>query len=373
MKQLFVVMVSLAFYAHGYCQQFYVFVGSYNTNKNNDGLYVYLLDTSSGSLTKISSVNNVLNPSFITLLPKGNLLYACTDTRTVGAGSVTSFIFNPLQGRVAPVDNKKSGGDNPVYVSTNPTGKWVIAANYSGGSAAVFKVDANGGVSDAAQVITYTDSSINKNRQEKSHVHSAVFSPNGKYAFFPDLGADKIRIYRFKANSKTPLQPANPAFVQTTPGSGPRHLIFNKAGNIAWCIEEMAGAICTYRFARAKLTLLQRVMTHPATVTGDHKSADLHLSPDERFLYATNREDENNIAIFSVAKNGQLTNIGYHPTSGLHPRNFAIDPTGNFLIVANQNTGNLVVLRRNKITGLLQNTGVEVRVDSPSCVKIREY
>ena len=361
-------------------QKSYVFIGSYNAHKNTPGIYVYELDTLSGQLKEVSVFKNIRNPSFLTLSPNGQFIIACTETQTANAGSVTSFAFDPTDGGLTLVNSQKSGGENPVYVSADISGRWLINANYTSGSASVFRINEEGKISPAIQAIYYTDSSINKSRQDHSHIHSAVFSPDNKYVFFPDLGADKIRVYQFDTLKNEPFQKGPIRFTKTFPGSGPRHITFNSKGNVAYCIEEMGGAVGVYSFAKGTLKPIQRLIMHPENSENNsskkivsYSSADIHLSPDGRFLYASNREPQNNIAIFSVKKNGTLKAIGFDSTYGVHPRNFAIDPTGKFLIVANQISGNIVVFRRNQSTGLLENTGEKIKIESPSCIKIRQY
>lgn len=361
-------------------QKSYVFIGSYNAGKNTPGIYVYELDTLSGQLKEVSVVKNIRNSSFLTLSPNGQFVIACTETQTANAGSITSFAFDSINGKLTWVDSQKSGGENPVYVSSDMSGRWLINANYTGGSASVFRINEEGKINPAIQVINYTDSSINKSRQSKSHIHSAVFSPDSKYAFFPDLGADKIRIYKFDTLRNEPFQNGPTHFTKTFPGSGPRHIIFNSKGNIAYCIEEMGGAVDVYSFKKGILKPIQRLMMHSENSENNspkrlpsYSGADIHLSPDGRFLYASNREPQNNIAIFSVKKNGKLKAIGLDSTYGVHPRIFSIDPTGKFLIVANQMSDNIVVLKRDMSTGMLKTTGEEIKVESPSCVKIRQY
>ena len=364
-------------------QKSYVFIGSYNANKNTPGIYIYELDTLSGQLKEASVVKDIKNPSFLTLTPNGKFVIACTETQTPNAGSITSFAFDPTTKELAFINSQKSGGDNPVYVSSDISGRWLINANYTGGSASVFRVNKEGKISPAVQVISYTDSSINKSRQDHSHIHSAVFSPDNKYVFFPDLGADKIRFYQFDTLQQKPFQiryPSDGNSIKTLPASGPRHITFNRKGDVAYCIEEMGGAVDVYSFARGRLKPIQRLVMHSKNPDNDspngfpsYSGADIHLSPDGRFLYASNREPQNNIAVFSVKKNGTLKSIGSDSTYGVHPRIFAIDPTGRYLIVANQRSGNIVVFKRNLSTGMLEKTGEEIKVESPSCVKIRQY
>jgi 6-phosphogluconolactonase len=309
----------------------------------------------------------------LTLSASGKYLYACSETQTPNAGSVSSFSFDLKNKTLSFINSQKSGGDNPAYVSLHQSGKWIVNANYSGGSVAVHALAEDGSIQPAAQVIKYADSSIIKARQNQSHIHSAVFSPDHRYLFLPDLGADKIRIYRFNQSQDKPLAEVQIPFVKTLAGSGPRHFTFHPNGKFAYCIEEISGTIDAFQYANGKLNNIQRVATHTDQFKDNFGSADIHISPDGKFLYASNRGVENNIAIFSIKKDGKLTSIGYQSTLGNHPRNFSIDASGKFLIVANMISGDIVVFRRNSKTGLLTRVGTEIKVASPSCIVIRQY
>ena len=246
-------------------------------------------------------------------------------------------------------------------------------ANYSGGSVAVHPLAEDGSIKHDAQVIAYTDSSIIKERQDQSHIHSTVFSPDYRYLFLPDLGADKIRIYKFNDLQDQPLQTAQIPFVKTVAGSGPRHFTFHPNGKFAYCIEELSGTIDIFKYANGKLDKIQRIATHTDQFKDNFGSADIHISPDGKFLYASNRGVENNIAIFSIKNEGTLSNIGYQSSLGNHPRNFSIDASGKFLIAANMISGDIVVFKRNSKTGLLTKVGTEIKIANPSCIVIRKY
>jgi 6-phosphogluconolactonase (cycloisomerase 2 family) len=223
-------------------------------------------------------------------------------------------------------------------------------------------------------MIQFTDSSINKTRQEKAHIHATVFSPNNDYIFFPDLGSDKIRVYKFDSTNIKPLILASQYLVNTALGAGPRHITFHPNSKFAYCIEELSGMVCAYSYNNGKLDTIQKLFSYAKTQE-TYASADIHISPDGRFLYTSNRgEKENTIAIFSIdPTTGKLKLIAHQQTYGKHPRNFAIDPTGNFLLVANQITNNIIVFKRNLNTGMLTKTGNEIKVQRPSCLQLRKY
>jgi 6-phosphogluconolactonase (cycloisomerase 2 family) len=364
--------IALLFAVSAFSQNTYVFLGSYNRDKTAESIQVYQLDTINGNLSKITAVKNVVNPSYLTLSPNGKYLYACTETKTPNAGSVSSFEFNPQNKTLTFLNSQKSGGENPVYVAVHKSGKWLVNGNYTEGSVSVHPLLENGKIDSLAQNFQYIEGSVNKERQERSHIHSTVFSPQNDYLFLPDLGADKIRCYQFDATQKQPLIETNHPFFKIDLEAGPRHFTFHPNQKFGYCIEEMAGAISVYRYEGGILTKIQRINTHPDNIKEGFESSDIHISPDGKFLYATNRGKENNIAIFSIAQNGLLKSIGYQSTLGEHPRIFAIDESGKFLIATNVLTGNVVVFRRNSQTGLLKKTGNEVKMENVSCVQIKQ-
>jgi 6-phosphogluconolactonase (cycloisomerase 2 family) len=250
----------------------------------------------------------------------------------------------------------------------------VVNANYTGGSISVFPVKEDGGLSPFTQLLQFTGSSVNSTRQEKAHLHAAVFSPAYDYLFAPDLGSDKIRTFKFDATNASAPMTCDSNTLNTIPGSGPRHFTFSPNGNFAYCIEELSGMITAYSYMDGKLDSIQRIFSY-SFPRDSYGSADIHLSPDGRFLYTSNRwPDENTIAIFSVdSLTGKLTLAGHQPTYGDHPRNFTLDPSGNFLLVANLSTNNIVVFKRDRSTGLLTKTPYEIILSSPSCLQMRRY
>ncbi|MFP3834053.1 lactonase family protein [Chryseobacterium sp. SIMBA_028] len=356
-----------------YAQDTYVFFGSFNRDKEIEGIYVYQLDTIKGKLSKVTSVKGILNPSFLTLSPNKKYLFACTESKTKGAGSISSFEFNPRKKTLTFINSQKSGGENPVYLAAHKNGKWLINGNYTEGSTSVYLVSENGFIQPYVQNLQFSEGSIDPNRQERSHIHSTVFSPNFDYVFLPDLGADKIRSYSFNNDQREPLIETEKPFTQAVLGSGPRHFTFHPNGNYAYCIEEMAGAVSVFKYESGKLESIQRINTHSDKIKNSFESSDVHISPDGCYLYASNRGQENNIAIFSIQNDGTLKNVGYQPTGGKHPRVFAIDSTGNFLITTNSVSGTATVFKRNLETGLLKRVGRKVKMKGVSSVQIGTY
>ncbi|WP_246485219.1 lactonase family protein [Chitinophaga qingshengii] len=354
-------------------QQYYLFIGSYNKDKNKTGIYIYRFNRATGKSDMTDTIGNVLNPGYLVPSANGSYLYACTEAQTPKAGSVSSYAFNPETGKAVWINSQSSGGDNPVYITEHKSGRWLAVANYTGGSAAVLPVE-NGHVGKAAQVFAFKDSSLT-DRQRSAHIHSAVLDPAHRFLFLPDLGADKIRCFAFDAQLPAPLQPATPPFTATVPGSGPRHFAFHPTLPLAYSIEELSGMVTAYHYANGKLDSLQRIKAHYKRGQDiDYSGADIHVSPDGRFLYASIRAEENIIVIYAIdPATGLLTRIARQSTGGDHPRNFVIDPTGKYLLVANMMSNNVVVFERNAQTGLLKKTGTTLNMPAPSCLQIKAY
>lgn len=358
---LFIVTAPMAACAQNNSQP-YLLVGTYTSGKS-EGIYVYRFNSNTGEFAPVSIAKGIKNPSFLAVSPNNKNVYAVSETD--GQGSVTAFSFN--NGNLTQLNSRSSGGNGPCYVSTDKTGKWVAVGNYGGGSFEILPVQADGSLGEASTVMVHQGKSINAQRQEKAHVHMTMFGPGNDYLFVPDLGIDKVMIYGF--NEKTgSISTASPAIAD--PGHGPRHLDFHPNGKYAYLMEELSGTVAVFSYKKGKLTAIQNITSHPTGYKGTIGSADIHVSPDGKFLYCTNRGESNTIAIFSInEKNGQITPIGYESTLGKVPRNFNFDPSGNFLLVANQNSDNIVIYKRDHKTGKLTALDKQIQVPNPVCIK----
>jgi 6-phosphogluconolactonase len=365
-----ILLLAIMFISFGCsAQKFYLFTGTY-TNSGSKGIYVYTFNSSTGNTELVSNTDSVVNPSYLTVSKNGNYVYAVNETNGAVPGRVSAFSFDKKSGKLHFLNTHLSGGDDPCYVALNADGKWLAVANYSGGSAAIFPVNKNGSLQPYAQLIQDSVSSINKDRQEKAHVHETVFSPDNKYLFTPDLGMDKIMIYKFNSSAKRPLKPSLPPYVEVKAGSGPRHITFHPNKKFVYLINELSGFVVAYNYKDGKFSELQNISAHPEEFKGVIGSSEIDTSPDGKFLYVSNRGEENTITIFSInSVSGKLNLVGYQPT-GKGPRHFMIDPTGKFLLVANQDSDNVVIFKRDKITGLLTATGEEIKVPKPVCLQM---
>lgn len=339
-------------------------VGTYTKN-GSKGIYVLSFDTATGKATEISHTETASNPSFLTISKDHGQVYA-TNEDSDGKISAYSFVDNKLN----LIQEKTSKGAHPCYIALSPDQSNLFVANYSGGSITSYHRFADGRLSNPQQFIQHEGKSVNEARQEKAHVHGIFFSPDGKYVLTPDLGKDEISIYPYQTKNGPPLLTQKASSIQSSPGAGPRHLCFSSNGKYLYVIEELTGSISVYRFYKGIASFLQKVVTHPKTFKGVAASADIHLSPDGLYLYASNRGNENNIVSFKVLPNGKLEEktIQYTSTEGKAPRNFTISKDGNWLLAANQDSNNIIAFRRNIQTGALTSMGVSIKLSMPVCL-----
>jgi 6-phosphogluconolactonase len=349
-------------------QNFYLFIGTY-TGTGSKGIYVYRFDAGTGKAQWICNTDSANNPSFLAMGRGDSVLYAVNEVASPTGGRLSAYHFNRRIGQLSLLNTQPTGGNHPCYVSVDGERNTVVAGNYSGGNLAVFATNSDGSLQPYRQLVQHSGSSVNLQRQTAPHVHATVFAPDGRYVFVPDLGIDKIMAYQYQKKNAQPLLPAVPPAVPATAGAGPRHLNFHPNGRWAYLMQELNGAVVAYAYQKGTLKKIQELPAHADTASGPFGSADIHVSPDGRFLYVSNRAAENNLAIFKVNQsNGQLTLVGFQSTLGLKPRNFSIDPTGRFLLVANQESDVIVVFKRNEETGLLTDTGERIEVKTPVCL-----
>jgi len=350
----------------------YLIIGTY-TSDSSEGIYVYKFNTETGDNSFVSSAK-ASNPSFLAVAPNQKYVYAVNEnadsTKFTVTGHIAAFAFNKTTGRLSFINKQESGGKHPCYVTIDKTDKWVFAGNYSSGSLAVLPVRPDGGLNVATQIINHEGSSVVADRQEAPHVHATFLHPNNKVLYVPDLGIDKVMIYDFDIKKGKLKSSANP-FVITEPGAGPRHIDIYPNGKYAYLMEELTGSISAYKIEKnGYLGLIQNISGLPRDFNGIIGSADIHVSPDGKFLYCSNRGESNTIGILSInPSNGMLVWVDDQSTLGKTPRNFSLDPTGNFLLVANQNSDVIVIFKRDKQTGLLEDTGKRIRVSKPVCLK----
>jgi 6-phosphogluconolactonase len=368
MKFILSTILFFMFFISSAQKKQYMLVGTYTSGKSS-GIYVYSFDSRSEAAQLVDSIKTS-NPSYIAVSPNKKFVYAVNEDAEPGiGGKVTAFAFNKQTGRLLQLNQQRSMGNHPCYITVDKTGKWVIVGNYSSGTVAVLPVRKDGSLGEAVTVKQHEGSGVNKERQEGPHVHSTVLSPDNKTLFVPDLGIDKIMLYAFNANNGSLQAKTNP-YIKLADGSGPRHFDLHPNGKWAYLIQEMAGTITAFNFRNGSLRSFQTISSLPAGFSKSFSSADIHVSPDGKFLYASNRDSANDIAIYKIhPSTGRLSLVGHQSTLGKTPRNFNFDPSANFLLVANQRSDDIIIFRRNVQSGLLRDTGKKINVGNPVCIK----
>jgi len=359
----------------------YVYVGTYTPPSGKaEGIYVYRMDPATGALTKVQTVPTP-SPSFLALDPSRRWLYAVNELDNYGghpSGAVSAFAINPASGTLAPLNTQPSYGTYPAHLTVDPSGQYVLAANYGGGNVAVFPIQRDGSLGTATDLAQNSGAGPNAARQEAAHAHMITFDPAGRYAALVDLGIDKVLIYQLNTSSgklvphdvATQLGATAPSYAGAAPGAGPRHIAFAASGRYAYVINELDSTITTFGYdaERGVLDPRQVIGTLPPASTGRSTGAEIAVAPSGRFLYASNRGHDS-IAIFAInAENGALTAMGWEPTQGTMPRFFALDPSGRYLYAANQESDTIVAFRVDQTTGALAPTGQVIETGCPVCI-----
>ena len=350
-----------------------LFVGSFTDKKPGEGIHVYEFNTETGEASLKFALDSVTNTSFLKLSKNGNYLYSVMDSQMTFNGKIAAFAIDSIQGKLDLINIQDCGGLNPAHIDIDKTGNFLASSQYSDGSLSMFRINKDGSLNPHSQVLRFKDSSVIKSRQEASHIHSSNFSPDNKFLFAQDLGADKIRGFNFDMNNQDSIL-LNEDQIKMKLGSGPRHFTFHPNGKFGYSIAELSGKITAFNYKDGLLEFIEDYQSYQKQ-QNIYRAADIHISPDGNFLYASNRgPEEDSISIFSInLDNGTLNLIEYDPTYGKHPRNFVIDPSGKFLLVANQFTGNIVIFSRNIKTGKLAKLPNEIRGNNPSSLQMRTY
>ena len=345
----------------------FMIIGTYTSGKSN-GIYVYRFDEVTGKSTYVSEVE-AANPTYLAVSSDERHVYSVGENNGEAAVAY-AFSFDKANGKLNLLNFQPTNSPGPCYINTDQAGHFVVTANYGGGTVSVFPLATDGSLRPVEKVIEFEGSGFDKNRQDKPHLHSTVFSPDQRYLFAADLGTDKL--HTFTTNSSTPfLTPGNPEAYTLEAGSGPRHLTFHPNSKYAYLINELSGKVTTFHYSDGKLDPVQYIEADNSEGVGGKGSADIHITPDGKFLYASNRARTNNIAIFRINDtNGKLTLVG-HQATDRHPRNFVITPNGKFLLVANMNSSTIQVFVIDRETGLLnEDTSKQITaVDRPVCLK----
>ncbi|GHT23595.1 6-phosphogluconolactonase [Bacteroidia bacterium] len=333
-------------------EHLYLLVGAYSDG-TTAGISVYDFDTQTGDFDFRSDVKGIINPSYLAVSSDEQMVYAVNET---SEGAVSAFRFDKDAATLSFLNSQPANGADPCFIAVSPGQAFVATANYSGGSLSVLPLAPDGRLEPAWQVLTFDAGATH-------HIHTVRFVGGvGSNVLATDLGADKIYIF----NSRFELLKT----VDTPPKSGPRHIAFHPEGKFLYVINELSGTVLAYSHEEGVIAKqIQEIASDITPGAGGKGSADIHISPDGQFLYASNRLTADGIAIFRIdPANGTLARVGEQPT-GIHPRNFILTPNGKFLLCANRNSNNIQLFAVNPETGLLQDTGKVIKMSKPVCLK----
>ena len=366
------------------------YVGTYSSPQGPEGsrgrgqgIYLFEMDPSTGALSQRELFPNGSNPSCLALDPSRTHLYAANETTTfqgANSGSVSAFSIDRSNGHLTLLNEVSSQGAGPCHLSVHPSGRYVLVANYAGGTVAVLPIRPDGALGPASDVKP-GQGTVNRTRaasapagsfamsgHDRPHAHMIQADPSGEFVLASDLGLDQIFIWKFDAK-KGALSANNPASAPLPPGDGPRHFAFHPNGRWFYSLQEEASTLVTFDYdgRSGRLTAKQTVSSLPKGFSGTNYTSEVMVSADGKFVYAANRLHDS-IAWFSIGQAGTLTFAGEEWTRGDYPRTFTIDPAGNFLYSCNQRGDAITTFRINRETGNLTFTGQYTPVGTPSIV-----
>ncbi len=337
--------------------EYLVYTGGY-TRGASHGIYGYRFDTRTGKMRALGLQAEVSNPSFLVEHPDHRFLYAVSED---AAGMVSAYLIDPKSGKLSLVNRVSSKGDGPCHLALDREGRWLAVANYNSGSVAVLPLRKDGGLGEAAAFVQHTGTGVNPQRQAGPHAHAAVFSPDNRYLLAADLGADRIFVYRFDAETGA-LRPAGTPSVAAIPGSGVRHLVFHPNGKVLYAVNELANTVTAYLWdaAAGRLAELQTVSSLPPGYPGPTTAAEIAVNSAGTMVYASNRGCDCLALLVIDPVRFTLSALEFTPLIGQTPRHFALDPTGAYLVVANQGSDSLTVYTVHPRTGQIRPAGQPV-------------
>lgn len=376
---------------------FFMYVGTYTGFKyvhhskpfgrgdsHSKGIYVSRFHASTGELSAPELAAEIVNPSFLTISPNHRFLYAVSeDPLSLGppldhSSYVSAFAIDAPTGKLRLLNMVPASGTSTCHISIDKTGRYVMMANFGSGSVSVVRIREDGSLGELTAFIQNVGHSVDPSIQTEPHPHWIGVSPDNRYVIVSDLGLDKVLIFRFDPETGK-LSPPDPPFAAVYPGGGPRHFAFDPAGKFGYQLSEMSGIVDVYAWDPSKGTLtgVQRAHTVPHDFFGGNHSGEIEIHPNGKFLYESNRRTQSEfvrgpetIGVFSVDPgSGMLTPVEQTDSGGIMPRNFKIDPSGAYLLSANQITNNVVLFKIDGATGRLSKTGTEIKVDTPVCIQ----
>lgn len=347
-----------------------LYVGTF-TDKGAEGIYSYRFDRDNMTFSALDTIRGLVSPSFLTISHNKKYLYSANRGGTTAHpnwGSVSAFKIND-SGTLVPINTMTSYGVSPCHISIDKTDKHVFLSHYVSGSLTSISVDESGALQSLKDSIQHFGHSILAERQEGPHIHSSLISDDNETLVVADLGTDKMYSYRVdEVTGKLKLADS----ISLEPGSGPRHFTFHPSAMVLYVVEELSSTISSYQYhsSSGKLSFLNRSSTLPPNYEGTNTAADIQITPNGRYLYVSNRGHDS-IALFKLSLNGETPErIGIESSLGKQPRNLMIDQQGEFLFAANRYSNNIAVFRISQQTGQLHDTGIQIEVPTPVCLKL---
>ena len=354
------VLTLLSFTLGAQAADYLVYAGTY-TKGESRGIYVFHFNPTTGKLTSPTLAAETLNPSFLAEHPNHRFLYAVNEGGQ-GGNTVSAFSIDAASGKLTPLNAVSSQGSGPCHLAIDATGKWLTVANYNNGTMALIPIHADGTVGEAKQVEKHQGSSANPQRQSGPHAHCVLFSPDNRFLLLADLGLDKIFVYKFDAAAGT-LTPNDPPSASVAPGAGVRHLAFHPNGRVLYSINEMGNTITAFHYEpkTGVLESFQSETTLPEGFKGNTSTAEVAVNRAGTRVYGSNRGHDT-IALFAIdPRHETLSPMDHTSTLGKTPRHFTLDPTGKFLLVANQDTSDISVFKVHPNSGQLTPAGAPVK------------
>ncbi len=347
----------------------FAYVGSFTTAQRQargEGINVYRVDPASGAWTHVQTLRDLVNPSFLILSKDQRFLYSVHGDLDYA----TALALDPETGQARVLNRASTGGRNGVRQAIDPSGRFMVVANYASGSVAVLPVEPDGSVRDQTQLVELPGQpGPHRTEQPNSRPHDVVFDPSGRWVAIPDKGLDRTFVFRLDPATGR-LSPSEQGSVKSRAGAGPRHMAFHPTRPVAWVLNELDSTTATYRWdaERGALEQAQVITTLPTDFPGDNTTAEIAVTPDGRFVFCSNRGHDSVVIYAADPQSGLLSHIGWEPTRGRVPRFIGLDPSGRFLHACNEQGDTVVAFLVDPQSGRLTPTGQVVRTGSPVAI-----